>query len=85
MMVHIVHICTLLPNNNDVIICYRLLSNYQEKCRKTITKHFFHEFGFGCYAPLLWKQKITTMVTYFQSPRSLLYVHQVWMKYLHKL
>ena len=46
MMVHIVHICTLLPNNNDVISCYRLLGN------------IFHEFGFGCYAPLLWKQKI---------------------------
>ena len=81
-MVHIVHICTLLPNNNDAISCYRGIKKNVEKLK---LGNIFHEFGFGCYAPLLWKQKNTTMVTYFESPRSLLYVHQVWMKYLHKL
>ena len=42
MMVHIVHISTLLSNNNDVIICYRLLSKKNEE--KLKLGNFFMNF-----------------------------------------
>ena len=71
--------CQTIMMSLIVIVCY------QEKCRKTKIRQYFSWIWLWLLCTVAMEAKNTTMVTYFESPRSLLYVHQVWMKYLHKL
>ena len=71
--------CQTIMMSLVVIVCY------QEKCRQTKTRQYFSWIWLWLLCTVAMETKNTTMVTYFESPRSLLYVHQVWMKYLHKL